>query len=278
MNEINFILKMAVHNAEDPLSGAVPEVPTFITLISDMFENSNLAKFLIQWESLIFSIMTATIVAIIFHIGARKREMIPTGLQNFLELIVDSINRLIIGVLGHEGRKYVPFLGTLFLYILSMNLIGLVPFMKSPSSNLNVTVGLALCVFLLVQYLNILNFGLGGFIYHLAGSPKGILGWCLVPLMLPLEVITQFSRPLTLSLRLFGNVLGGDIFIGIFILFGISLLSTFNIPVGVPLQVPFMFLGLLTGVMQALVFTLLSSIYILLAMSDHEDTLEREKE
>ena len=218
-----------------------------------------------------FSFLVAALISVVCYLGARHQELIPRGLQNALEWLVEGLRNIIVSIVGPEGEKYVPFLGTLFIYILSMNLIGLVPFMKSPSSSVNITAGLAICVFGLVQYLNIKNMGFFGFLYHLAGSPKDILGWILVPIMFPLEVITQFVRPLTLTMRLFGNILGGDIFMGFFVLFGIGALSFLNLPIGLPLQLPFMILAVLTGLMQALVFTLLSTVYILLSMPTHEE-------
>jgi F-type H+-transporting ATPase subunit a len=108
--------------------------------------------------------------------------------------------------------------------------------------------------------------GLFGFIYHMAGSPKSAIGWGVAPLMFPVELITQFARPLTLALRLFGNIMGEDILIAAFAVLGITVLAIVKSPVGLPLQVPFMFLALLTSFLQALVFTLLSSVYILLSV------------
>ena len=256
-------------SGEEDLEKSVPELPNFITLLHKMYPDSAWIKFLHHWESIVFSLIIACFVALIFYIGIRRKELIPRGMQNVVEYFVETFNNVIVGILGPDGTKYVPFLGTLFLYILTMNLAGLIPFMKAPSSNLNITVGLALVVFVYVQYLNLKHQGLGGFLYHMAGSPRGLLGWLLVPLLFPIEVITQFTRPLTLAFRLFGNVMGEDILIGAFSLFGLAILANFHSPVGLPLQLPFMFLALLTGTMQALVFTLLSTIYILLSAPDH---------
>lgn len=247
------------------------ELPNFITLIYHKYQDSHWAQILYEWENIIFSILIALFLSLLFYFGTKKKELIPSGLQNFLELTVESLESLTLSILGPEGKKYVPFLGTLFIYILSMNLVGLIPLMKSPSSNLNITIGLAICVFGLVQYLNIKNMGLLGFLYHLAGSPKNTVGWILAPLMFPLELITQLARPITLSLRLFGNIMGGDIFIAVFILYGIYFLGFFNVPVGFPFQLPFMILALFVGFLQALVFTLLSTIYILLSVPHLEE-------
>jgi F-type H+-transporting ATPase subunit a len=196
--------------------------------------------------------------------------LIPKGFQSFLESVVELLRDLVVGILGHHGEKYLPFLGTLFIYIFCMNIAGMIPFMKSPSTSLNITAAMAICVFMLVQFLNFRNHGFLGFLYHLAGSPKTAVEWIIVPLMLPIEIIVQLSRPVTLALRLFGNILGEDILIAAFAVFGISLVASLS-PVGVPLQLPFMFLGLLTSLMQALVFTLLSTVYIMLSMPHHDE-------
>lgn len=254
--------------------GSVPELPNLFTFLYLIFDQSPFVSFLHEWATIIFSIMIATTISLVFYFGTRKKELIPSGLQNFLEWIAENLQSFVVEILGPEGKKYIPLLGTLFIYILTMNLMILIPFMKPPSSNINVTIALALCVFCLVQYLNIKNQGLGGFLYHMAGSPKGFLGWVLVPLFFPIELLTQLTRPFTLALRLFGNVLGEDILIGVFALFGVLILSTATtqVPLGLPLQLPFLFLALLTGLMQALVFTLLSTVYILLSMphTDHQ--------
>lgn len=261
-----------------PLSASLdtdaPEVPNIFTLLNHIFD-APWSEFLHEWESLIFSIMIAIALSLLFYFAARKNELIPSGLQNFVEAIVETLRNFILEILGPEGEKFVPLLGSLFVYIVAMNWSAVLPFMKPPTSNFNITIALAVCVFALVQYLNIKNWGFLGFLYHLAGSPKGFLGWALVPLMLPIEILTQLTRPLTLALRLFGNIVGEDILIGAAALFGVYLLSATELAAGLPMQLPFLLLALLTGLMQALVFTLLSTIYILLSMpptdekSDH---------
>jgi F-type H+-transporting ATPase subunit a len=251
------------------LTSEVPEVPNIFTFIHKGTQHS-FAYFLHQWDAVIFSIFLAILIALVFVWGARRRDDVPTTrLQNFLELIVESMRKFSNEILGPEGDKYVPFLGTLFIYILMMNWMVLFPFMKAPSSSLSITAALAICVFVLVQFLSIRNFGFFGYLYHMAGSPKGALGWAMVPLMFPIELLTQLSRPLTLAFRLFGNVIGEDILIGAFALFGVALFA--NSPVGIPLQMPFMLFAMMTGLMQALVFTLLTAIYILLSSPDHNE-------
>lgn len=250
----------------------VPEVPNAFTLLHKFYQNS-VTGFLHSWENVIFSIIMATVISIVFSMAARRRELIPSGLQNFVEFAVDLLRRFVLEILGPQGEKYVPLLGTLFIYILCMNWLALIPFFKPPTASLNITVALAIVVFVQVQYLNFKNWGFRGFMYHLAGSPKTKLEWGMVPLMFPIELLTQLTRPITLALRLFGNIVGEDILIGAAALFGVFLvsLSSWDIVGGVPMQLPFFFLALLTGLMQALVFTLLSAIYILLSMPHHED-------
>src|SRR5437667_425137 len=117
--------------AEASEHSAIPELPNFITVIYRLFYDKPWAGSLRQWESLIFSLIIAAAISFIFYLGTRKHELIPKGFQNFLELIVDILRNMILEILGPQGEKFVPLLGTLFIYILSMNLIGLVPFMKS---------------------------------------------------------------------------------------------------------------------------------------------------
>jgi len=236
-----------------------PELPNFLTLLHSFYTDSRIIAYLHSWQNIFFSILIGALISIVFYLGASKKEMIPGSFQNFIEWIVESFHSLVISILGPKGEQFVPFLGTLFIYILCMNLFGLIPLMHSPSSSLDITVALAICVFCRVQYLNIKNMGVKGFIYHLAGSPKDTASWLMVPLMFPIELLTQFSRPITLALRLFGNILGEKILIGFFAIVGVTLLYF------IPIQTPFMFLGLLTSLMQAMVFTLLSTIYILLS-------------
>jgi F-type H+-transporting ATPase subunit a len=245
---------------------ALPELPKFIELLHKSFPNSSWTIFLLHWENIIFSLFAASLVALLFYFGLRRSKLIPSKMQNFLEFILETFQKLVLGVLGREGEKHIPFLGTLFIYILSMNWFGLIPLMKTPSASLSITAALALCVFIYVQYFNIKHMGLLGFLYHLAGSPKNWITWLLVPLMIPLEVLTQLSRPVTLALRLCGNMLGEHILMGVFAMMGVLGLTVYLLPVSLPLQIPFTFLSLLTGLMQALVFTMLSTVYIFLSI------------
>jgi F-type H+-transporting ATPase subunit a len=241
----------------------VSEVPNIITFLYHYYQNSPWLGFLHHWDAVFFAFIISSLLGFIFYLGTRNMALIPSGFQNFLEWIADLFDYFITHVLGPDGKKYVPFLATLFLYILSMNLFGIIPFMKSPTASVNVTVGMAICVFALVQYSNMKNMGLKAFLYNLAGSPKDTVGWVIAPLMFPIELLTQISRPVTLALRLFGNIMGEKVLIGFFTILSITFLFF------LPIQLPFVLLGVFTGVIQAVVFTLLSTIYILLSKDNH---------
>jgi F-type H+-transporting ATPase subunit a len=145
-----------------------------------------------------------------------------------------------------------------------MNLCGIFPLGKSPTASPNTTVALALCVFVYVHFIGLARNGPLGYLRHLAGNPQSGVEWAFVPLMLPIHIIGEIAKPVSLSLRLFGNVTGEDVLLFAFCSLGLMTLSAVNSPIGIPFQVPFILLAFLTSFIQALVFTLLSTIYILL--------------
>lgn len=248
-----------------------PEFPNLVTLLRNHPSLEQWSHFILFWEDIFFSSLIAILLSLIFYFGDKKKEMIPTGFQNFLELVVESLRKMIGGVLGEDTDKHLPFLGTLFIYIFFMNIFGLVPFMKSPSSSVNISIGMGLVVFTYVQYLNFRNMGFLGYLHHLCGSPRNVLGWMLVPLMLPIELITQISRPITLGLRLTGNVMGEHMLVSISALFAILVFSLGQLPFGLPTQLPAMLFGFATSLIQGIVFTLLSTVYIFLSNPHHHE-------
>jgi F-type H+-transporting ATPase subunit a len=258
----------AEHGAEAAAAHG-PEFPNIIEILHYEI-HSDFTQFLFDFRIVIFSLIVGAILSILVIAAYRRRSLVPGPLQNFVEWVVGGLSNMVISVLGEKGRKYVPFLGTLFIYIFCMNIFGLIPGMFSSTSKLNTTLGLAICVFLYVQFTGIRNFGILGYVYHLAGSPKSVVEWCLVPLNLPLHIIGELAKPVSLSLRLFGNISGEDMLLAIFAGLGVTIMSFMHLPVGIPLHLPFIFLALLTSFVQALVFTLLATIYFSL-MSDHED-------
>jgi F-type H+-transporting ATPase subunit a len=269
--DIGRLMVGAAQAAEGGGEHAEHELPNFLTILYTKLVGTTFGEFIYKWESVIFALGTAGLIILIVRIASRKPKMIPGGMQNVVEMIVEGLETFIVGVIGPQGRKFVPFLGTLFLYIYLMNMSGLVPFLKSPTSSLNTTLALALCVFFYVQYTGIRELGVIGYIDHLLGTPRNVIQWALVPLMLPIHIIGELAKPMSLSLRLFGNVTGEDILILIFVGLGVSIMSFTHLPIGLPLQLPFIFLALLTSLIQALVFMLLSTIYFALMLPHEEE-------
>ncbi|MBD3235496.1 MAG: F0F1 ATP synthase subunit A [Candidatus Eisenbacteria bacterium] len=221
-----------------------------------------------HFEDLFFALLAAGLLILIVRLAIRRMNprdpVAPQGrLQTAVELLFGGFRDFVLGILGPEGARYVPFLGTLFLYIWCMNLFGLVPLMKSPTAVLNTTGALAVCVFGYVQWTGMRRLGPLGYLRHLAGDPQDLVGWILVPLMLPLHIISEFAKPVSLALRLFGNILGEDVLLGVFAGLGVAALAFSGLPAGLPLHLPFILLALLMSTVQALVFTLLSTIYIM---------------
>ena len=245
------------------------ELGNWITLANEHWHEVPFIHFLHLWENVIFSLIAAFFLMGFSFLAVRKKSLVPGPLQNALEMGVEALDNMVTGMIGPKGRAYVPFIGTLFFYILIQNFMGLVPGLKAPTSSINTTVALAVCVFFYVQGIGIKENGVLGYFHHLMGSPEDVVGWMMVPLNLPLHVLEEFIKPLSLSLRLFGNILGEDSLIAAFVGLGIASLSLIHSPVGLPIQFPFFLLSMLLGTIQALVFSLLSTIYISL-MLPHE--------
>ena len=182
----------------------------------------------------------------------RGIKMLPEKGQNFAEIIVNGLENFMVDITGPEGRTFFPYIATIFLFILLCNLIGLVPGFFSPTANLNTTLALAVCTFVLTHVIGIKHHGIK-YIKHFLGPVIG-LAW----LMLPIELIGHFARVMSLSVRLFGNIFGKEKMLGVlFALWGLYL---------APL--PIMFLGILVSFIQALVFTLLAIVYFAGAMEE----------
>jgi F-type H+-transporting ATPase subunit a len=200
-------------------------------------------------------VLVATILLVLTL--TRRMRLVPHGKQNFAEIVVEMLYGIPEQVMGPRGRAYAPFLGTFFIYIFLMNLSGLIPFFKPGTASLSVTLGLGITAFIAVQYFGFKTHG-AGYIKHFMG-PVLWLSW----LILPLELISELIRPMSLSIRLYGNIFGEEQIV--------SALAN-NIPVIGPLAAVLILpLQLLTVVLQALVFTLLVTVYIALATEKHEE-------
>lgn len=214
-------------------------------------------------DDLRFSLGAAAIISLFAYLATRRLELAPGRMQLSFEVFAGGIDDFICGILGPSGRKYTPFIGTLFIYILFMNLLGLIPFMKSPTANWSITAALAICVFIYVQYCAIKTQGFFGYMDHLAGAPRGVLALSVVIpiLMFFIHLITELVKPLTLSLRLRSNIWGDDMLLEVLAGFGIQ---------GVPLLVFSSFLAIIASVVQAVVFCLLTTIYFALVLTKEE--------
>lgn len=193
-------------------------------------------------------IMLFIAMLIIVAIGLVARGMnkeIPTKGQNFFEMFVSAIYNMSDDIMGKQGRPYVPLIFGIGLYVGVSNLMGLIPGLAAPTSNMNTTVAPAICVFLFYNYLGFKKHGLG-YIKHFLGP----IAW-LAPFMFIIELIGHFARPLSLTMRLFGNIAGEDLVIAILFVL---------VPFLVPL--PMYFLAVFTCCLQAYVFMMLSMIYI----------------
>lgn len=244
----------------------VPELPNLFTLLAEKFPENHFFKFVHLWENVSFSLLIVLILGVLAFFACRKRSLIPGRLQAAAELIVGGLDDFVCGMMGPQGRRFTPFIGTLFIYILLMNLSGLVPFMKSSTASWSTTLALALVVFFYVQYTAIRELGFLGYLDHLAGKQRGVLAATVIlPLfMLILHLLTELIRPISLSLRLRGNIWGDEVLI--------ALLSGFGIK-GLPLLLFNMLMGMLASIVQASVFCLLTTIYLALVLSREEEAI-----
>lgn len=180
-----------------------------------------------------------------------KMELVPGKGQNFWEVIIGGLEDFMAENMGKDGAKMMfPMLATFALYILVANMIGLMPGFMSPTSNLNVTLGCTLIVFVTTHILG-LKFHGAGYIKHFLGP----IPW-LIPLMFPIEVISHLARILSLSIRLFGNIMAKETLLGILFM----LAGAYFAPL------PILCLGVFVSIVQALVFLLLSILYFSASM------------
>ncbi len=268
----------AVDNVEaaQAASSHPPELPNFVHLLHEFFPDSSFFYNLWQIQDLVFIVIIIALIAVFFSTATRKMSRIPRRLQCMVEMMVEGLLGVVCGILGEKnGRRYFPFLGSLFIFIVCMNWFGLIPFMRSPTSNILVTASLAICVFIFVQFTAIKRLGIGGFFFHLMGEPRDAVGWAMVPLFLPLHILEEFIKPLSLACRLYGNVYGEDVLLGVGLVLGIGMIAVFwpGTFIGIPLHLPFVLLAILLSAIQALVFTLLASVYLSMVMphDDHDE-------
>ncbi|MEA3363301.1 MAG: F0F1 ATP synthase subunit A [Thermodesulfobacteriota bacterium] len=202
-------------------------------------------------EHVTYTWLVMAILIVVAFLASRSLTLVPSGVQNLMESVVGGIEGLIEETMGEEGKAYFPLIATFALFILVSNLLALIPGFYPPTANLNTNIALALTVFVLTHVVGIKKHGFG-YIKHFMGP----ILW-LAPLMLIIELISHLARPLSLSLRLFGNMYGHEVVLMIFL----ALVPLF-------LPIPMMLMGVLIAFIQTFVFTLLAMIYIAGALEE----------
>ncbi len=220
------------------------------------------------------------LVAVSFA-ASRNVALVPRGAQNFLEVVLEQFIQMIDDVIGPAGRPYLPLIATLGLFILVSNLMGLVPGLVAPTGNLMTNAACALVVFFAYHYIGIKQQGLGHYLKHFMGPVPA-----LAPLMIPIELISHLARPLSLTLRLFGNMTGGHILLAIiFFLMGLdgligwalsgtaagAIVGGIGSLVMIVFTVGFLYpLKILVSFLQAFIFVMLTMLYVAGALEGAE--------
>ena len=215
-----------------------------------LFEAIGLGHFAHAYPWVIYSWFVMILLIGLGSLAVRAIDIIPSKAQNIFEIIISGIEEFMVDITGEEGRKFFPLIATVFLYVATCNLLGLVPGFFPPTASINTTLSCALTVVIFTHVI--------GIRFHGAKYIKHFLGpvWWLAPLIFVIELIGHFARILSLSIRLFGNITGHELVLGIlFLLAGLFL---------APL--PIMALGIFVALLQAFVFMLLSIIYFSGAM------------
>jgi F-type H+-transporting ATPase subunit a len=205
-------------------------------------------------DYVVMCIIVSLMLVLFFGLASRNLKFVPSKLQSFLEMIYRIFENQLRDIVGEKGPQYTPMIATIGIFIFFSNLIGLVPGMMAPTSKLNVTAACALTVFLYYHWQGIKAQGLGHYLKHFMGPIPA-----LAPLLLPIEIISHFSRVVSLSIRLFGNIFAEELLIVV-----IASIIPFFLPL------PFMAVAIFTSFIQAFVFVLLACIYLAGAVEQEE--------
>jgi F-type H+-transporting ATPase subunit a len=196
-------------------------------------------------DAVVYTWLIMLLLLLVSVAATKSMKAVPSGIQNFMEVIIGGIENMLVETMGEHGKPFFPLIATLALFILVSNLMGLVPGFFPPTANINTTAACAVVVFVATHIVGVKTHG-AAYIKHFLGP----IMW-LAPMMFFIEVIGHFSRVISLTLRLFGNMNGHELVLIIF--FGLA-------PFLVPL--PMMMMGILVSFIQAFVFMLLAMIYI----------------
>jgi F-type H+-transporting ATPase subunit a len=233
------------------------------------------------WDHVLYTWVVMAILIGVAWAATRNMSLVPRGTQNFVEVVLEQFIQMIDDVIGPEGRPYLPLIGTLGLFILVSNLMGLVPGLIAPTGNLMTNAACAIIVFCSYHYIGIRKQGLGHYLKHFMGPVPA-----LAPLMIPIETISHLARPLSLTLRLFGNIFGGHVLLAIiFLLMGFDGLigwalsgSGAGLVIGgigglitAVFTIGFLYpLKILVSFLQAFIFMMLTMLYIAGALEGAE--------
>lgn len=217
-----------------------------LLFLSLLFEAVGLNKLAHAWPHVLYSWLVILILVILGKLAASKVTLIPGKLQNLFEVVIDGIETFQVEMMGEHGRHYFPLIATIGIYVFLCNLIGLIPGVLSPTANINTTLSVALVTFTATHYVGIKYHGIK-YIKHFTGTMLP-----LAPLMFPIEIISHLSRVLSLTLRLFGNIMGEDLVLGILLFLAGKFLA----------PLPMMCLAIFTSFVQAFVFSLLAMLYV----------------
>ena len=217
-----------------------------VMLVVWLLEKVGLGHFAHAYPHVIYSWLIVIVLIVLGRLAAKNLTMVPGKVQNVTEMVIEGIQSFQEGVMGPKGRPFFPLMATIIIYVFTCNFNGMVPGSTSPTSNLNTTLSLALIIVIGTHVTGLRVHGFRYIKHFLGPAPY------LIPLMFPVEVVSHLARVLSLSLRLFGNIMGEDLVIAVLFFLG----GAFFLPL------PMMFLGLFTGFLQAFVMTLLAMLYI----------------
>ena len=211
----------------------------------------------------------ASVILIVgLTVTTRRRGMVPKGLANLFESVMVFIRDdiAIPNIGAREAGRFLPFLFTIFFFILTCNLLGLIPYGATATANINVTAALAICSFFAILLGGILQNGLFGYFKGLI--PHGLPAW-LLPIMVPIEIVGLFTKPFALCIRLFANMTAGHVVIlslmGLIFILGTILVA----PISVAFALAVNLLEIFVALIQAYIFTLLSAVFI--GMAVHQE-------
>ena len=246
-------------------------------------------------DHVLYTWIAMIVIVAVSMTAVRRLELVPRGAQNVMEVVLEQFLTLIDDVIGPEGRRYLPLIATLGLFILVSNLLGLIPGLSTPTGNLNTTAACALIVFITYHVIGARKVGIVAYLKHFAGPLLGselfpnkvvdVAFKCvLVPLFFVIEIFSHLARPLSLALRLFGNMAGGHILLAVMFLLTLGMVgwsfsgSLGALSLGIPGSVLliaftswFLFpLKLLVAFLQAFIFVMLSMLYIAGAVEEAE--------